>query len=180
MCRDETMMRMSGIEDGLLRMLEEQVSRGLESVDAAEMGEVVDMLKDVGEAKYYCSIVLAMQDEGEPMGYEPMGYNPRRYADGRYAPKGRGSYGYEPSDAMEARGGMVEPMGYERSREGYRNARMGYEQSRTSESRRAMESAADQHVEDMKDSMREIWGEADMKQRQKMKASLQALLNEMK
>lgn len=171
------MMRMSRIEDDLLMMLEKQAERGLESVDAAEMGEVVDMLKDMGEAKYYCSIVLAMQEDDEAMGY-----NPRRYSDGRYAPKGRGSYyGYEPSE-MTGRLMEHEPadrtMGYERSREEYRNAKMGYEQSRTVDNRRAMESAADQHVEDMKDSMREIWRDADMRQRQKMKASLQAFINE--
>ena len=92
MCKEETMTRMSQLEGEILDMLDRQVARGLENVDAEELGEVVDMLKDLGEAKYYCSIVLAMQEEEEG----PMGYNNRRYASGRYAPKGRGSMGYEP------------------------------------------------------------------------------------
>lgn len=97
MCKDETMKKMAGIEEKLLMMLEMETAKGLEAVDAEEMGKVVDMIKDLGEAKYYCSIVLAMEEE-RTMGDEGevMGYNNRRYASGRFAPKGRGSMGYEP------------------------------------------------------------------------------------
>lgn len=108
MCREETMMRLSKIEDELLDMMERQTVRGLESVDARELGEVVDMVKDVAEAKYYCSIVLAMQEEEEG----PMGYNSRRYANGRYAPKGRGSMGYEPMGDVWMDDRWEGPMGY--------------------------------------------------------------------
>lgn len=65
MCKDTTIMRMSAIEEDLLCALEAQASNGLENVSAAEMGAVVDMIKDFEEAKYYFSIVKAMHDDGE-------------------------------------------------------------------------------------------------------------------
>jgi hypothetical protein len=36
----------------------------LDTIDAKEMGEVIDMIKDLSETMYYCSIVKAME-EGE-------------------------------------------------------------------------------------------------------------------
>ena len=50
MCRDETMMRMGGIEDKLLGMLEDETAKGLGSVSAAEkqnfsVGEQVKIIE---------------------------------------------------------------------------------------------------------------------------------------
>lgn len=48
----------------------------LAAVDAKELGEVVDMIKDLAEAEYYCSITKAMEEkEKEPKihyYYDPM------------------------------------------------------------------------------------------------------------
>lgn len=121
MCKEETMMRLSKIENELLEMMERQTMRGLESVDAQELGEVVDMVKDVAEAKYYCSIVLAMQEEEGPMGY-----NNRRYANGRYAPKGRGSMGYEPMGGMWEDDRWDGPMGYSGGSQNGSHSASGY------------------------------------------------------
>ena len=35
----------------------------LESVDAKELGEVIDMIKDLSEAVYYCTITEAMEGD---------------------------------------------------------------------------------------------------------------------
>ena len=66
-------------------------------VDTDEAGKVVDMIKDLSEAKkdyykalYYKSIVAAMLESEDAYGY-----NPNRYPSGRYAPAGRGRKGYE-------------------------------------------------------------------------------------
>jgi len=40
----------------------------LESVDAKELGEVVDMIKDLEEAMYYCVIIEAME-KGDKEGW---------------------------------------------------------------------------------------------------------------
>lgn len=62
-----------------------------------EMGEVVDMIKDLAEAKkdcwkakYYESIVEAMEEYEEEDGEGRYGYDHYRFASGRFAPKGHG------------------------------------------------------------------------------------------
>lgn len=78
---------------------------GIENINTHEMGEVIDMYKDMAESKekiikacYYKQIMEAMEnaeygedyDEYGPTD-EPRYYNMYRYANGRYAPKGRGA-----------------------------------------------------------------------------------------
>lgn len=85
--------------------LSEMQSKGKEGVDTKEMGEVIDMVKDLADAEksvwekcYYESIVEAMEkaeEEEEAMGR--MGYDRWRFSSGRFAPKGRG---HETSMAM--------------------------------------------------------------------------------
>lgn len=183
MCSNETMIRLSSIERSLLEMLEAETAKGLEAINAEEMGEVVDMLKDLAEAKYYCSVVLAMHEE-----QEPMGYNPNRYADGRYAPK----YGYEAGregqqggmtyqGGMGRQGGMGGGMGYGgTARDRYHEARMGYQSHSTADNRRMMEQAADEHMQEFEASLREMWEDADQRQRNKMKAALVGMANGLK
>lgn len=184
MCRDETMMRMGGIEDKLLGMLEDETAKGLGSVSAAEMGQVVDMVKDLAEAKYYCSIVKAMEEEIEPMGYN-------RRADGRFAPMGyegrsepmRGPdmYGYE-SRGGNMRNGTSNGgrSGYGTAYDRYQEARMGYQHQATADNRRMMEQTADEHMQEFEDSLREIWDEADQRQRNKIKSALVNMANGLK
>ena len=78
-------------------MLESYVSArvcgGLDQADTKELGEAIDMIKDLAEAAYYCKITEAMDEAGEEMDHpERMGYNTSRYSNGHYAPKGRGHY----------------------------------------------------------------------------------------
>lgn len=91
-----------------------EFEKGIENVDTSEMGEVVDMIKDLAEAEYHSIISKAMKkaDEeeeeydkellrslkaeyGEESGRRY--YDQYRYANGRFAPKGKGTYrrGYE-------------------------------------------------------------------------------------
>ena len=91
-----------------------ELEKGTENVDTCEMGQVVDMIKDLNEAEYKAVIVKAMkkadeekeeydkillrelkEEYGEDAGRRF--YDHYRYSDGRFAPKGHGSYrrGYE-------------------------------------------------------------------------------------
>lgn len=69
----------------------------LEQVDTKELGEVIDMIKDLSEAIYYCTITEAMEeqdkDKGKEVYYYPMDSSKggRMYYDGG---KGRGE-GYQ-------------------------------------------------------------------------------------
>lgn len=55
------MERLKSIKNTLISCIESQMGC-LEKVDAKELGEVVDMVKDIEEAIYYCTIVKAMHD----------------------------------------------------------------------------------------------------------------------
>ena len=94
-----------------------ELDKGIENVDTKEMGEAVDMIKDLNEAEYRAVIVKAMKEaDEEEKEYdkellkalkdeygEESGrrfYDEYRYkTTGRYAPKGKGTYvggrGYE-------------------------------------------------------------------------------------
>ena len=81
-----------------------EFDKGIENVDACEMGQVTDMLKDLAEAMYYRTLTKAMdeaEDDEIMEMFDRYGdrrfYDHYRYSDGRFAPKGRGSYrrGYE-------------------------------------------------------------------------------------
>lgn len=89
--------KMCGLKHKLIDAVECEMAKGLENVDTKELGEVIDMIKDIAEieekcvkAAYYDALIA---EDGEPE-ESRMGYNPRRYASGRYAPKGSGQYGY--------------------------------------------------------------------------------------
>ena len=53
----------------------------LDTVDTKELGEAIDMIKDLSEAIYYCTITEAMHEKEAPQP-EPMRY----YSDFRYPP----------------------------------------------------------------------------------------------
>lgn len=90
-----------------------EIENGLETVDTCEMGQVIDMIKDLNEAEYRAVIVKAMKEADEEEEerekellrvlkeeYGEEGgrryYDRYRYENGRFAPKGRGTRrGYE-------------------------------------------------------------------------------------
>lgn len=58
------MERLKAMKSMLMSCAEGQMTH-LEEVDAEELGEVIDMIKDLEEAIYYCTVVEAMKGEGE-------------------------------------------------------------------------------------------------------------------
>lgn len=54
------MERLKTIKDILIAQIQSQLGN-LQQVDANELGEVVDMIKDIEEAIYYCTITKAME-----------------------------------------------------------------------------------------------------------------------
>lgn len=91
-----------------------ELDKGVENVNTEEMGEAVDMIKDLCEAEYKAVIVKSMKkadEEEEEYNKELLRalkdkygeeggrrfYDHYRYANGRFAPKGKGTYrrGYE-------------------------------------------------------------------------------------
>ena len=58
------MERLKAMKEMLMACAEGQMTH-LEEVDAKELGEVVDMIKDLEETIYYCTIVEAMKQPKE-------------------------------------------------------------------------------------------------------------------
>ena len=56
--------KLEWMRDSLICVVENQLCN-LEEVDAKELGEAVDMIKDLEEAIYYCTVTEAMKDNAE-------------------------------------------------------------------------------------------------------------------
>ena len=56
------MKRLQAIKEQLVSQVETQMT-DLSCVDTEELGEVIDMIKDLAKAIYYCQVVSAMEEE---------------------------------------------------------------------------------------------------------------------
>ena len=56
------MHRMINMKETLMSCIENQLTH-LDTVDTKELGEAIDMVKDLSEAIYYCTITEAMEDK---------------------------------------------------------------------------------------------------------------------
>lgn len=104
------------LKNKLICAAKEALSQGIQNVNTHEMGEVVDMIKDLAEAEekcwkacYYKMMVEDMHRDNQEMereGYRGgrMGYDHWRTSSGRFAPKGTGHYsaGYRPGEDIES------------------------------------------------------------------------------
>lgn len=63
------MKELENMKEQLISIVCSQMS-DIKSVDTKELGEAVDMIKDLSEAAYYCSIVKAMDEGVEKKDYD--------------------------------------------------------------------------------------------------------------
>ena len=59
------MERLKRMKESLIACVESQICHNLHSVDTKELGEAIDMIKDLEEAIYYHTITKAMHEEDE-------------------------------------------------------------------------------------------------------------------
>ena len=154
-----------------------ELEKGTENVDTCEMGQVVDMIKDLNEAEYKAVIVKAMKKaDEEKEEYDKMllrelkeeygedagrrYYDHYRYADGRFAPKGRGTYrrGYEEPPYWHMTPEMYRDMDKENGRMYYTEPM--YTESRYESAKRAYTESKELHKgnepQDKEAKMREL------------------------
>ena len=67
--------KLKSIRECLASAAEAQIYN-LENVDAKELGEVIDIIKDIEETIYYCTVTKAMEDSEKHKGEEMMYYTP--------------------------------------------------------------------------------------------------------
>lgn len=108
------------MEQSLINYMNSELCSGVHELadpcKAELAGEIIDMIKDLADAKekcykskYYETVTEAMEDYSEEQEGRS-GYNPNRYANGRYAPAGQGRPGYYPPFMMNEH--MNGPWGY--------------------------------------------------------------------
>jgi hypothetical protein len=85
----------------LTKCAEMELEKGIDKIDAEEMGEVTDMIKDLAEAEYYAKISVAMDEAEYGEDYDYMG---------AYDEHSRKGYRGQPRDS---RGRYMSRRGYE-------------------------------------------------------------------
>lgn len=93
--------RMHDMVEKLTKCAEIELEKGVENIDAEEMGKVTDMIKDLAEAEYYAKISKAMDESEYGVDYDYMG---------SYDEHERRGYRGQPRDS---RGRYMSRRGYE-------------------------------------------------------------------
>ena len=83
------MERLKMMKEKLMSCVESQLN-DLSNVNAKELGEAVDMIKDLEETIYYCTVVKAMEDKEKEPSREMM-YYPVMYYNGNNSSNGGNS-----------------------------------------------------------------------------------------
>lgn len=120
------MERLKRMKETLTSIVESQVMGGdLSRVDAEELGEVVDMVKDLAEAIYYCTVTEAMEDHSKDKGKEEYHhYYTERYVPELYYPR-KYDMMYTERDMDRDYGRMYYTDGYSGSRGGQNGSSSG-------------------------------------------------------
>ena len=79
------MERLKHMKDSLVSIVQSQMGGHLDQVDTKELGEAIDMIKDLEEAIYYCTITKAMTEKEDKEKEHHHYYTERIYPD--YMPK---------------------------------------------------------------------------------------------
>lgn len=75
------MEKLKSMKENLVNCVQSQLY-DLQNTDTEELGEAIDMIKDLAEAIYYCSITEAMDESKKEKHHEPMYASPMYYDGG--------------------------------------------------------------------------------------------------
>ena len=170
----------------LIEWTKEAMSGSPNSVDTQELGEVIDMIKDIYQIEYYCaktkyyeSVTEAM-DEYSDADHFKMGrsgmmrvlpeYDRR---DQRFDPDEYDIYG------RMGYSGRVPHSNMGRNWDRYLDARRHYNATKSDSDRMEMSTSAKMHIGETIATLRDMWHDADPDLREKMKKDFSALLQEM-
>lgn len=133
------MENLKRMKESLTQCVEGQIFGNIEKVDAKELGEAVDMIKDLAEAIYYCTITEAMEQEEKNGEKEGKGQHGSRYYRDSMMPMYRNSYPieyYDPRYRMDysmqggnrnyEEGRMTAGEGHAQAMRGYRDGMIIY------------------------------------------------------
>lgn len=81
------MERLKQMKENLMACVSSQVCGNLAQVDTKELGEAIDMIKDLEEAIYYCTITKAMEEKPEHETHRQGASQPQYYTTMRIYPQ---------------------------------------------------------------------------------------------
>lgn len=81
------MERLKQMKENLMACVSNQVCGNLAQVDTKELGEAIDMIKDLEEAIYYCTITKAMEEKPEHEIHHQGASQPQYYTTMRIYPQ---------------------------------------------------------------------------------------------
>lgn len=61
--------RLKSMEERAMCLAEQGLNQDVSDINAKELGEIIDVVKDIAETKYYCSITKAMEESDEAEKY---------------------------------------------------------------------------------------------------------------
>lgn len=76
------MKRLEQMKESLIACVQNQIAGHLDQVDTKELGEAIDMIKDLEEAIYYCTITKAMHEREDEPRQQRVEHYPTHYAEG--------------------------------------------------------------------------------------------------
>lgn len=164
------MKKLHALEEALACLLESQLTN-LEQVDAAEMGEVVDMIKDIEEARYYCSAVKAMEDSTSS--YFDFDGNPRMYYKGDHYPERRPHETYDKDEYRE----KEFPYAFQDGREGrsHRSRRMYMEAKETHQEKSVQMRELEKYMQELTQDVLEMVDDASVEEKTYLSKKIAAL-----
>lgn len=193
----EKIKEICGLKETLISWVKAETAKGVQQVNTKELGEVVDMIKDLAEAEkccmeahYYMTVSEAMDEYEEGMEEDGRyGYNPMHSAQtGRFISnrgRGRGRSGYNSGGSGNSgsrggngggnRGGSSDRMGYVEpgmyDEDGY---------GRDHRSRRWYHEGGEENIGEAMESIEEMWDHADPETKRRLKAGMNELIGKMK
>lgn len=192
--------RLKHIKETLMSAVESQMY-DLSEVDTEELGDVIDMLKDLEEATYYCSVVKAMEESekykekngSDMMYYPPMYYDERSishengngmhrsyYSNGNgssSSSNGNGSYSGSNGSSSSQYTEREFPYAFQDAREGksHRSRRMYMEAKETHQDKSVQMKELEKYVQELAQDMVEMVEGASAEEKQYLSKKITAL-----
>ena len=174
------------MREKLISWTKEAMAGDVSTIDAQELGEVIDMIKDTYQMEYYCSKKKYYETVTEAMEEYDDRDNERfkmgRSGMMRVLPEGE--YRFDPDEydiysRMGYSGHKVAQSEMGRNWDRYLDARRHYQATKSDSDRMEMSTNAQLHMGQTIATLREMWHDADPDLKQKMKKDFTALLQEM-
>lgn len=194
------MEQLKSMKHQLTSIVQEQLSN-TQNVDTKELGEAVDMIKDLAEAIYYCTITEAMEENNKEekkqqhimyytpykiypdyyrdMDYNKMYYSDRMYGAGGATPSGigmgsMGSNSREHQDRIMPREYPIEMRDYREGRSGM-SRRTYMESKENHQSKEVQIKKLEKYMKELSEDISEMIKDATPEERQVLHQKIMAL-----